>query len=364
MRHSVELLELAEQAHVAAAAPKKWSAFLGAVSQRLRCEHILLFLGPVQYGNLEATGLDAGDLARFTAQESIQLGKRAYYDKVPNGQAVSSASFISDSEMERSTFYNEVIRPVKGFRGASLASRGETQFLLSACRRRGDDPFGQKEIEFLQNLHPHLCSAMEIARRLHAADAMAQGVSRLLNHIQDGLILLDELGSPVFVNQRAAAILSQQDGLSLRPSGLTAHSASCDRLLRQHVLAACSPGAELKQLRITRPSQRPPLVVRIVPVGVPGFSLLGTANARVALFLDEPDPCPAVDRTALRDVFQLTERECDVATLLTEGASLSVAAERLGISRWTVRYYLKLIFEKTGTNSQVALVARLRGFLG
>jgi DNA-binding CsgD family transcriptional regulator/PAS domain-containing protein len=266
--------------------------------------------------------------------------------------------------MERSTFYNEVIRPVKGFRGASLASRGETQFFLSACRRRGDDPFGQNEVEILQDLYPHLCSAMEIARRLRAADAMAQGFSRLLNHIQDGLILLDERASPVFVNQRAASILSQRDGLSLRSSGLTAHSASCDRLLRQHILAACSPdaGAELKQLRITRPSQRPPLVVRIVPVGVPGFSLPGTANARVALFLDEPDPCPAVDRTALRDIFQLTERECDVATFLTEGASLSIVAERLGISRWTVRYYLKLIFEKTGTNSQVALVARLRGF--
>lgn len=65
-----------------------------------------------------------------------------------------------------------------------------------------------------------------------------------------------------------------------------------------------------------------------------------------------PPPDPAAD-------FGLTPAELQVAALLAQGKTLLQIAADLGISRATVAFHLRHIFQKTDTNRQAELVARL-----
>jgi DNA-binding CsgD family transcriptional regulator len=91
-------------------------------------------------------------------------------------------------------------------------------------------------------------------------------------------------------------------------------------------------------------------------------ALPGIAAPRVAIVIREPDAPSPVDRVAFADTYRLTTREIEIAILIGDGLDLQTIASHLGIGIGTVRQYLKRVFEKTGTRSQAALVALLRGF--
>lgn len=57
--------------------------------------------------------------------------------------------------------------------------------------------------------------------------------------------------------------------------------------------------------------------------------------------------------------FGLTPAEGNIATLLMEGKTLHQIASDLGVSRTTVAFHLRHIFQKTATNRQAELVALL-----
>lgn len=69
---------------------------------------------------------------------------------------------------------------------------------------------------------------------------------------------------------------------------------------------------------------------------------------------------PYVDFSALReDPFeQLTRREREVLAALARGWSNGQISARLGISENTVKYHLRLIYDKLGVSSRAAAVAR------
>lgn len=57
--------------------------------------------------------------------------------------------------------------------------------------------------------------------------------------------------------------------------------------------------------------------------------------------------------------FGLTPTEARVASLLAQGSTLLQIARKLGVSRTTVAFHMRHIFQKTRTNRQAELVARL-----
>jgi two-component system nitrate/nitrite response regulator NarP len=69
---------------------------------------------------------------------------------------------------------------------------------------------------------------------------------------------------------------------------------------------------------------------------------------------------PFVDLTALRDdpFEQLTRREREVLKALAQGWSNTQISSRLGISENTVKYHLKLIYDKLGVPNRATAVAQ------
>ena len=82
----------------------------------------------------------------------------------------------------------------------------------------------------------------------------------------------------------------------------------------------------------------------------------GSTNGRVAIIVQ-----PAGEDYALPlrlEVFGLTPREREIATLVARGLDTAAIAERLVISPWTVQDHLKAVFAKTDTRSRRELLAR------
>lgn len=83
----------------------------------------------------------------------------------------------------------------------------------------------------------------------------------------------------------------------------------------------------------------------------------GTTDGRVAIVVQ-----PAGEDYALPlrlEVFGLTPREREVATLVARGLDTAAIAERLVISPWTVQDHLKAVFTKTDIRSRRELLAQV-----
>ncbi|OXH87835.1 LuxR family transcriptional regulator, partial [Burkholderia multivorans] len=108
---------------------------------------------------------------------------------------------------------------------------------------------------------------------------------------------------------------------------------------------------------VSRRPPRPPLTIRVVPVGASDLPDGIDTAARAIVFVTEPDRPADIDPDCIATTFDLTPREAALAALLSGGLDLGEAAARLGIGIGTARGYLKQILAKTGTHRQAELVS-------
>jgi DNA-binding NarL/FixJ family response regulator len=91
--------------------------------------------------------------------------------------------------------------------------------------------------------------------------------------------------------------------------------------------------------------------------------LLATVHARLRqiarIRLSQQASGKGVDAEALSSSFGLTPAEARVAAALTQGKQLAQIAADFAVSRTTVAFHMRNIFQKTGTSRQAELVALL-----
>jgi DNA-binding CsgD family transcriptional regulator len=79
------------------------------------------------------------------------------------------------------------------------------------------------------------------------------------------------------------------------------------------------------------------------------------------LFITDPERSHGPVDFLFRELYDLTDAEVRLVTELLEGGGLTVAAERLGVSRNTAHSQLASVFQKTGTCRQSELIHLLLG---
>jgi DNA-binding CsgD family transcriptional regulator len=284
---------------------------------------------------------------------------------------------MSDRDYVLSEHYNEIVRPLNGWHAVGVRQQSATAgFFLGICRQRGIDDFDFAETALLQALIPHFTTAVDFHYRLAAERSRGESLTQLIDRLDTGVILTDGAGVPLFVNARAAKIAEEVDGLLLGTGGIAAATSEATGLLRSAIAAiaakgrrandvprqSAEPGTEERRLVLKRPSGRPPLLLAVLPIWKLHLSLPGSPAPRVAIFVSEPDVPTPIRQEALVDALGLTPRESEVAILLAEGLPVEAIAMTTGLGVPSVREYLKRSFAKTGTHSQAALVALIRGF--
>ncbi len=181
----------------------------------------------------------------------------------------------------------------------------------------------------------------------------------LLDLLPIGIIVANRHAKILFANARGSDIVRASDDLNIVDGVLRARSLSHSRALHK-ALEALAHEVDRQPLgfSIARTNQRPVSVVlaRLKPRAktVPTHE-----NARIAVFLSDPDLNYDPSAPLLRELFHFTPVESSIAVLMMKSLDTGAISEELAISRSAVRDHLKSMFSKTHTRYQSELLHTL-----
>ncbi|BDB28911.1 helix-turn-helix transcriptional regulator (plasmid) [Cupriavidus sp. P-10] len=332
----------------------------------------MLFFEPSNGPNFAvATGFIDEHARRI--QQEFATRMPDWIESIPVGAVMRQTSVISDADFRRTDLYQDALRPADAFYGiiAPLARTPERRILLSAGRNLGERDFTEEDVGAFRMLVPHLLTALAVRHRIEAADLQGRWALEVFGQLNVGVILVDVWMRPVFANARAEMIAAVGDGLLLREQGISSSTPAESKLLSElvaraiafnHLSRDASEGAihhPALRCHLSRRQPRPPLLVTVVPVQ-DACRLNGVSNAtRAILFVVDPDVPPGAEPIHAAEMFDLTQRESELAAMLASGLALTDVASQLGITIGTARGYLKHVLAKTGTHRQGELVSLL-----
>jgi DNA-binding CsgD family transcriptional regulator len=370
MRGEPMALGAISKLYAAALAHEDWSAVLGEVRDAFSARHVLLSTHDFSTGQVPffaSAGLEEQHRERILSEEAWHMAS-PFFGTIRPGTALPRGALASDSDFARSAFYNEILRPARGFHSVGAFVRGPGSLIanINICRPPYAAAYDAPDAAALQTLLPHVAMALEVQARMSATSGRNRSLEGLLDRFAVAALVSDPAARPRFLNARAEALLAAADGLALSPDGLVAATPELTVALREGIARVAASDGDGRiaavRLRLQRPSRRPALRVTLTPAR--RLDPDDAAAGSVAVLVSEPDAPPPIDKEALADAFHLTRREADVACLLASGADMSAIAAALDLGIGTVRSHLKHVFQKTGTASQAALVALARDFSG
>jgi len=204
--------------------------------------------------------------------------------------------------------------------------------------------------------------AVERHRLLTELEAERNTALRALDHLNCGVILIDQQSKILRINRSAQAILDQNDGLLLRQNTLKTNFSQKTASLRRFISEALRGKAGQPPcggyISLTRRSFPKPLSVFITPLSLETLNC-GRSKAAAALFIADPDRnIESIDNILSRS-YRLTPAEARLTAIILQGITAGEAAKQLGVNIATIRSHLQNIFQKTGTTRQSDLVRLL-----
>jgi DNA-binding CsgD family transcriptional regulator len=184
------------------------------------------------------------------------------------------------------------------------------------------------------------------SQQLHQRAAAGE---RLMECLADGIGLCTPDGTLVHRNSTLGTWLNLRDGVFEAHGRLKATDSAENSRLR-NLIAGCVqpvpaafPGSACA-LRITRPSGKPPFVLRVTPIPGETDLPLGTGEAVALVRIIDPAASPRGYQEILRQLFRINPAEIRLLDRLMEGDCVKEAALKLQITENTARSELKTIF--------------------
>ncbi|MBV8441002.1 MAG: helix-turn-helix transcriptional regulator [Hyphomicrobiales bacterium] len=361
------LLELVALAYEAALEPMLWSQVAAGASRAFEAPRVML--GVVdRRGNLvmdaEPPGwsISLGMAPYRTAETNPAL---AFAAVTPPATVELRERIISDSDLERSQIYQELMRPIDTWHGAVMNVHRDSDVLapMTFLRRRKQSPFDDGHLDAMRALAPHFNRALRVTVRLREMEARANALAEVSNGTLTALLITDACGRVAEANGLARAILEENDGLTIRNGLLRAARGDDNARLARLILEAagsvdgfaCTRKSGV--IEVARPSCRRSLALVVSPTRN-AASPFGRSHAVSVSFAD-PERGPEVDADLLARLYGLTAREAAVAALLVQGRSPTEVAQDLAMGENTVRTHIRRALEKTGAERLADLVRLL-----
>lgn len=363
-----ELSELLGLTYRGPMEPTPWASLLDALRRRFDASYLTLVLrNPIH----ERPGLIVNASIHGPHLPGEPSYSEHYYSICPFldwpvDQVATADQVMGSEHWLAHDFYQSYLRPLdlRHVLVANMRTAAGMHCALFACRGHAGADFDDAEMALVRLLLPHLQQAVDLHSTVDQLDSERLLYAATIDRLLVGTAILDTTGKVMRCNQAAQRLFAARDGLECRQEKLHAFGGQDNRDLQRAigtVLQHHQHGKEdcIEVLTLARPTGEVPLNLLLRPIAL---NYEGQGQARrpaVAVFIRDPSDSPQASRRLLRSLFQLTRTETEVAMLMMDGLTLDECAERLGVSRNTVRAHLRGVFAKTGATRQAQLVKTL-----
>lgn len=355
-----EFSRLASAVHASAISPENWTVALDETSR---------LLGATACGLVAGTGSTRSVLAATIPREAVE-SYDAYYRRIdfvldacehgPAGLVRGGHELVAHKS--QSEFYHDWQRPFDLTDGlfVRLAGEPDASFVVTAPTK--DEPFETAErVKLVQALIPHVQQALRTRDHLSELETSSGDITAVIDAMRHGIVIVDGGCNVVHLNAAAQSILTAEDGMKLRARRIESTRMLCNDKLQAGVAAACGTQQTTVRrgdsLAIGRPSGKRPYILHIVPLG----EVEDPCGAKALVMIIDPEGGLEPPKVLLRQLFDLTNAEADVALRMLRGDGVNPVADDLELSAATVKTHLQHIFEKTGTHRQAELTRVLLG---
>ena len=362
--------DLVDVVYEAALDPDLWQSVLerfadliGADSARLAWENLTARTGTVLTARTDPAAIDvyfryfAARSPLWPSPDTVRLAPQAWAARI-----IRDDEIMPKEAFLRTEYYNDFFKAFDWHASMSmgLVKVGPESASLAFYRPERRGRFSDAEVAVCAGVQPHLARAFTLGRKFAASRGLTQSLSEVLDASPHGLIILDSDGRVRHLNRAAEGLVARADGLAVIGGRLVAGGPQSTRQL-EALIAVATTGDSARRtggsMAVSTPTRNRPLSIIVAPVGWGRHTPFGASPGAVVCITDL-DAGVSLPEQRLRDLFGLSRAESRVAMTLFEGLEPRQAAERLGVSFYTVRGHLVRIFDKTGTGGQAAL-ARL-----
>jgi PAS domain-containing protein len=189
---------------------------------------------PIIFSGMEQSWLDA----YYKHYASRVAWMRSRVPRRRPGTAVPSEAVISRSDLLRTEWYNDFMRPQELISGIGVTVLRDQGRLVSAGLYvpLASEARHAEHVALVQRLTPHLERALKVNRQLSNANFRWQAAEQSFDRLTVGVVLLSSDMRVQFANAEAERILGQHDGLGRDREGrLLAASANDDARLQASV---------------------------------------------------------------------------------------------------------------------------------
>lgn len=298
------------------------------------------------------------------------MGALESFRTAPNGFIGRTEAYFDDVQYRQSALYRASLGPSGYCHAQHLLldqrdGRGAFLSIVFPDNAEAHERLYRPVFELMKLLSPHCVRAFQLARMLTLSRQANEALGGFLDTVILPMIVTDGAGRTVFANAAGRRMLDRGDAIRLTPRG---DVALCDPEDSRELLAKIAETErDLAAGGMRTWDGDDPLVMCLTPFrpslaeANPLDRHLLEEERLVAIFIGQP-PGDAINPRLLRDVYDLTEREADVAVGLIVGRSPAEIAEASGRALKTVRNQIQTVYDKVGVASNAQLLEALSVF--
>lgn len=345
-----------------------WGGFLRALAATAGCDNAAISLQLSRKGLASITlwaepPVIEPDVARSIHSRQADLGD---LDPMSNalkrtGEILLLEDVASREGLERDDFYLEVMRPygIAQALGMYVAEPGGIECNVGLIAHSDTFRFTPRHKALMTALRPHVGIALELFSRIQRDESEIGALSSTLDRLTIATFILDGRGRILRMNKAAEAKIDRGETFRvmdrhLRVGGRT-DSRKFERMIKNALLSRMENGTSgfVRAFRCADPANES-LGVLVRAIERRRASPID-ASPGVIVYATDPVSGGTFEQL-IAALFDLSPSEASLAALLTQGFSLTEAAEELGLTESTVRSYSKRIFAKVGVSRQTELV--------
>jgi DNA-binding CsgD family transcriptional regulator len=275
----------------------------------------------------------------------------------PANAALNLETIVPDAIYERSTFYNEFIRPMGDDTYRCMGVRienGDGVGMIAIQRGKGQASYEPELVAELSETSVHLRRLLAVRGKFAALERKSQRLESIIDYMPQAVFVADQSQRLTFANTAGEALIRRGDAIAVKGGRIYGVARNSQRLLKRAIEIACSSSPTCSAVLLEHPRGKP-LPATVVPLA---------ACARHALIIvQDAAHTNAGLITQLQAFFGVTAAEAMIGTRLADGFSLPDIADMRGVSVATVRAQLKSLLQKMDCHRQSELVSVVKGIV-